>query len=345
MIVFSLLASLILLSIHMNQAAADEYNEFLMEMFFVRQPSARAEALGRGYVAIVGHPFSGFYNPASVGGIEGMSFYDSYGRASRLKEGARYMFWGGVFEVGKYGVVGLSRYDLEYVKTRESVPDVCLVTLSLCSALWKNVHLGFNVNRICDYYPDEEDAVAYWADLGFLKSFGLGSHRGLARRLTVGGSVSNISNSTFEVLGQIYDLPSTLRLGSSFEMWWSSDYFLTRFRTLGLLIHTEYQDLLNSGYHTALRFGGEISLFEIAKIRLGHYRENLDGETGTAHADRLKDTVSGLGIELPIDRISGRDVPILIRLDHVKMTPTGYTQASARWGRFSLWTFGINWNY
>ena len=86
-------------------------------------------------------------------------------------------------------------------------------------------------------------------------------------------------------------------------------------------------------------------MFEIAKLRLGYYRETLEPEGPDFEERRLNDTTVGYGLELPVDRVSRFDVPILIKLDFVKLPQQGYTQASKRWDKVSLVSLGINWKY
>jgi outer membrane receptor protein involved in Fe transport len=51
---------------------------FLQEIFFGRQPSARAEALGRSYAAVDGDLTTIFFNPAGTATLKGLEIDGSY---------------------------------------------------------------------------------------------------------------------------------------------------------------------------------------------------------------------------------------------------------------------------
>jgi len=124
------------------------------DLFFYRQPSARAEAMGKGGVAMVDDPSASFYNPASLGRLRGMSISGSYGSPLPWYEDAKYIFLGGDVRIGRYGTVGISSYRIDYggfaetCSSGEEMEDfeVALETLSLATDRLPGLDIGMNVN-------------------------------------------------------------------------------------------------------------------------------------------------------------------------------------------------------
>lgn len=82
---------------------------FLQELFFNRQPSARAESLGKGYSSIDGDLTSIFYNPSGTATLQGLEINASYASPYYLAEKAKYDFISVGYNINKYLSLGLSR--------------------------------------------------------------------------------------------------------------------------------------------------------------------------------------------------------------------------------------------
>lgn len=88
---------------------------FMNETYFSRQPSARAEALGKAYTAIDGDLASIFYNPAGTARLKGFELNTSFNDSpTRGLNNAGYNFISAGFHLNQYLTVGLSRNHFTY---------------------------------------------------------------------------------------------------------------------------------------------------------------------------------------------------------------------------------------
>src|SRR5687767_7109435 len=84
-----------------------QYSGFLKRNFFDRQPSARAEAMGKGAVSIDGDLTTAFYNPAGAATLIGLEInYASAAPFYSLKN-AKYEFLSFGIKFHKYLTLGV----------------------------------------------------------------------------------------------------------------------------------------------------------------------------------------------------------------------------------------------
>jgi hypothetical protein len=320
---------------------------FLGELFG-REPSARAEALGKGNVTATGSVLETYSNPAGLAGAAALSFCTSSSKAFYTLEDARYTYLGGSLRVGRIGVIGVSRYHLD---TRERMsqptggkdaytPEYYVYTLTFSAEPIRDLFAGTNINLL-RYNPSGEYSNVWWADLGLLKTIRLTRSDRMRQLLRVGGSIANFTYSEADVTDGTGDLPVTLRIGCSYSAAWWSRTYLTSLKTIELLVNLEYEDLLNSEYLDGYRLGGEVWLLEMIALRIGHYSEDIDDFGHAGNKGEEEETTYGLGIELPLDKLSDGDIPVVLSLDMVRLDQPSRTHGSAAYDKYSVYTFCI----
>ncbi len=90
-----------------------QYTGFLREAFIDRLPSARAEAMGRGYASIDGDLATIFFNPAGTATLDGLEVYSSFASPYYGLDSAKYDFISAGIRLNKWAVA-LSRNHLNY---------------------------------------------------------------------------------------------------------------------------------------------------------------------------------------------------------------------------------------
>jgi len=336
-----LIAAVPILLLGLSAGAQAKYRGFAEEMFFGRHTGAAGAATGRTGVTSSGEIIDTFYNPAGLADAKGVGFCLSWSNPYYLLEDAEYRFWGANVQIGNYGTVGLSKYKLDYGPVRwtsahgrdtlSGSSDVAILVATLAGEPVKDLLVGVNISTFQYNVATErgrsmDDGGAYWADAGVLKYFALGRTRASGHWLRLGGSLSNLTYSSADVLGTTEDLPVALRLGAAYEMGWWGLTWKQGLRTVETILQVEYQDILNYDHQTALRLGGEVRLVEILALRLGYYRETLDDYGDPANNDNLENTTYGFGIHLPLHKITDGKLPLKVGLDYANMKQPEYSR-------------------
>ena len=167
-------------------------------LFYVRQPSAKSEAMGKAYTTFEGDLGSVFFNPAGLAGIEKTEVYFSYTPPPNYGSLGYYIFGGAAYKLNQYIGIALSRFRFDYGKTPFVLTDKKVYeekyTITLFSEPLENLLIGGNVNYFV-WKPDHGSAsnpVSF--DLGFLKKIPLqlGSQN---QQLRIGGSIKNFTYS------------------------------------------------------------------------------------------------------------------------------------------------------
>lgn len=233
---FMWIAAVPVLCLALSTGAYAKYGGFADEMFFGRHTGAAGAATGRTGVTSSGDIIDTFYNPAGLADAKGVGFCFSWSDRYYLLEDAEYKFWGGNVEIGDYGTLGVSRYKLDYGPmmwpagpgggTKGNSNDAGILVITLAGEPLKDLLVGVNIsafqyNFATDRGRSQDEGGAYWADVGLLKYVSLGRTQASGHWLKLGGSLSNLTYSSVEVVGTTEDLPVALRLGTAYEMgWW-----------------------------------------------------------------------------------------------------------------------------
>jgi len=329
------------------------YNGVLGELFFYHHPSARAEAMGKGYVAIGGDPFASFYNPAGLASARGILVAGSYlPTPLYLLEKSSLSFIGGSFQIGDYGVVGLSRYHLSLGKVllwnrkrqqaEEFTPGVSMYALTMATDL-ESFFVGVNLKLIHRRYGIDDNTNAGLMDLGVLKSFSLQESGKIQQVAAVGASLFNFTYSSIGSSNNEDELPVIFRLGSSYRLSLFRGFVLENLETFDALCHIEYQKLLNSKYEKGIKMGGEFTFLKLLTVRYGYYRQKID-DLGHPEANKnlLSENTYGFGVQIPLRQLSGSEIPLDLKFDMVRLPQPSYVKTRTTEGKFSQYTLSIN---
>ena len=317
-----------------------KYRGFAGEVFFGRHPGAAGAATGRTGVTSSGDIVNTFYNPAGLADAKGVGFCLSWSDRYYLMDDAKYRYWGGSAQVGDYGTIGVSKYKLDYGPiggvagpggdAQANSNDAAVLVLTLAGEPLKDLLVGVNISTFqynfgTDRGRSQDDAGAYWADIGLLKYFTLGRTQASGHWLKLGGSLSNLTYSSIDTPETTEDLPVALRLGTAYEMGWWGLTWKRGLRTVETILQVEYQDILNYEHQTAARLGGEVRLVEIIALRLGYYRETVDDHGQDTNRDNIENTTYGFGVHLPLHKITEGKLPLKVGLDYANMKQPEYT--------------------
>jgi hypothetical protein len=321
------------------------YDGTLSDLLLTRHPSPRAEAMGRAYVVSNEMAFAGFSNPACLTSADGGSIYWSGSSRYYTLEDAAYTCLGGAFRLGSIGGFGLSRYHLDYGTEFEGRrQESSLTTVSYSRSIWRDLLGGLNVNRI-RMSLGMEDATSISSDIGLLHVAHLGRGPRHDHELRAGISLSNFTYSSVKHGEASNDLPVVLRVGLAYALTVPYRPAPGGLRALVLQLHAEYKSVLNSGFHKGFRIGGEVLVFEVLALRLGHYGETLDDYGSDTNKDRIGEVTYGFGVRLPIDRITSKDVPLDLAFDMVRLDQPSLVTTPKDWDKYSLYSVSACWRY
>ncbi|MFK7925174.1 MAG: hypothetical protein AB8H47_24670 [Bacteroidia bacterium] len=311
-----------------------QYRDGQEEYFGAAQlPSMRAEAMGKAQVAIGGDVMQNFINPASIGTINFRSLslsssgpfyiltesdYGYLGYAQRINEGK----WVGGVSVRAL-FIGPSTFDA-YIKNQQYELDKAKVintTLTVAREILPGLQLGLNANLYrLRLFTTAKSSYMPHLDLGLLYTKALGE----GQNLRLGLSVNNF------LFGRIaykapngdqdgFNMPAVLRLGASYSGETTLDLPQSGTGSLRYLLTVEMQDYLNSRYYSALRFGGEVEIWNILALRIGAFRRNVDDGGFTENFVKVRDFTYGFGLIVPLDKLSKREWPIRMHLDYTSL--------------------------
>ncbi|MFQ5602749.1 MAG: PorV/PorQ family protein [bacterium] len=340
-----------------------DYNGALEKIFFGRQPSAKAEAMGRSLVATSADAFSAFYNPASTSLKPGWLISASYAGPYYLADKADYTFIGATYHFGNLGVLGLQLFRFSFgeplfvtdindpnAQSEKMTPTTSLYSLNYSRETIKDFYVGINFNLVRDKLVDT--ANSYLIDVGLLKIFRFHQRHSSVKSVSLGASLFNVSNSKmvsdFGPDRKITEiLPRTLHVGAACQFFWGrSQLNSVELQTFGLLLHVAYQDLLNSKYLNGFQTGAELSFLQLLFVRLGYYRTDQDdfGFSDT-NKNHLSDFTYGFGIALPVSKLTKKNIPLNVQFDMTSLKQPSFIKNYDKWANFSVFNLSINWQF
>jgi hypothetical protein len=330
-------ASLSFLFLLVSITASAQYDYgFEQYFFFGRHPSARAEALGKAYAAIDGDLYSVFYNPAGISTIKKFEVNYSNAHPLYLAEKAKYYYANAGYKISDYFVFALSFNQFSWGDNISSVDahgniigyDAIYTnnyTVSIASQPFKDFHAGLNINYYDNHeFPGTQVSNPLYFDLGILKLFRLSQKETSANKLNFGASLGNLNAAelaiTYNGQKSVGELPSILRLGAAYFFTYNKHGNLDSLNTVDIIIQVGYDDPVNSKYLTAIRVGMEIKLFEIVSLRMGYYTESLhDYGFPDFNYSELNDFTYGLGLALPLVKVTPERLPLTIAVDYTTL--------------------------
>lgn len=359
----SLILFFLFLIIHLKIFGAD-YNGYNLEFFFGRQPSARSEAMGQALVASYDGGFTLFYNPAGIILNQKLTASFSYASPYYLLTNANYNFLGFTYNIGNWGTIGISRFhfsfgeniyaasvDDPFIFSRSITPTTTFITVSYAKEIFTNLAIGLNFNF---YSENLLDTKSYPVDIGLLKIIPIKREQENKQRLYFGVSIKNAFGSKINYSSQILmpgssfkfsfeeSLPIILRIGTSYELFLLKHHYLPNLYMFGVMFQIEYEDVLNDKYRTGIKFGSELSFFEIFYFRSGYYSFKV-GPGSVNGKKRLTDFTYGFGIRLPVDDFLKKRFPLAISFDLTSLKQPSYVREYNDWDNFSIYSLNLNW--
>lgn len=318
-----------------------QYEGYAERILLYQRPNARSEALGRGQVTLHESPYSILDNPAALSFSKGMNFEVSHMNPNYPQETEGYYNTYGIsFNSGKYGAFGFSYFTFSVGRPDEEkyFPDRNinrLFMLNYSNEILPDLSVGINLNYFFEKEYDLWDNLSpvalntYYFDLGLLKRFHLGSLDN--QNLYLGLSLVNAGYSRVKSRfnnSSIY-FPTIMHLGASYEFRTdkAGRYDL---RPLKLLLAGEYMDVFETRYFSQVRLGMEASLWEVLKLRIGHYSETLDTQITDGSVTGIHQLTYGAGLEIPLSRLANIAFPLTLSIDFTRLPLPDYDDYSYR---------------
>jgi len=330
-----------------------QYEGILFESFFGRQPSARAEALGRGYSSIDGDLATIFYNPAGTATMQGIEINTSIASPYYLLEEAEYSFTSIGYSVNKYLTIGVSRNRYSQNRAHIRYPVLILYSphlttiysLNISSQPIKNLFIGINANYITMKYNDKLSNTLYF-DVGIIKKFQFGKKESVNHSINIGVSVTNLNSAKIPdvTLNQAYDknLPIINRYGINYQFYLNKKWILESLTTFRLLVQGDYQLLLNSEDYIEYHTGAELMFLEILSLRIGYYIENKSlYDFYLPQYSETRSFTYGFDLNVPMYKLT--KIPLNISLDFTSLPQISYSKKNRKLDNFTNTTLRLNW--
>ncbi len=320
--------------ISFSQETSTKYRGYMQQLFQERQPSPRAEAMGRGIFANNENEFSSFYNPAQTSLGKGLDVNFSHSSNYLSDNGVNYNYIGASYNYKKIGSFGLSRYYMRAFPVTDETgvefgrQTYSLYTLNYSREITKDFYAGINFNLIHTFMPSRSTSNVkandiFPIDIGLYKKFTINTSASpyLTHSVQVAGSLYNITGAkaTFDNL-EIFPnsvLPVILRLGTSYNLEFRKSQ---ESKMLNVFVHFGYENVLNSytgaeGYFNNVKFGGEVTLWDILSLRAGYNTKS----TETIYSEMKSQFTYGAGVKIPLEKVFKNDTPISLYIDYVNM--------------------------
>ncbi len=326
-----------------------QVNEPLPIFFFGRLPSARAEALGKGYTAIEGDLACVHFNPAGMARIKQIELNVAQSPPSHylVKKGI-YSFYAGGWRINRYLQVGLSQFMFNYgrdpqISGQLITPYVQRNTLTLSSQPLRNLSVGVNINYLV-YQPGNGDRAnkPLFIDVGLLKQIPFPS---IHSSLNIGSSLTNINKGFIRVSSSLAtiknEIPMIWRSALSYQWAYGRCFLLDTLPVVKLLGLVEWQQLVNSSYRKAIRSGVEVQLYNMLSFRCGYYYETVyDFGFPAANNNVLESFTYGFGLQVPLHLFTR--LPVSIKMDYARLPQVPYSRIFTEYPKFTSYTVGLN---
>lgn len=330
---------------------------FLQESFFGRQPSARAESLGKGYSSIDGDLATVFYNPAGTATLQGIEINTSFASPYYILEKAKYNFISAGYNINKYLTIGISRNHFttgQEINSTDSVgnpiatgntPTNSLYSLNISSQPIRNLFIGANTNYLI-WEPIDESATSIYFDFGIIKKFEFGQKITTNHAINIGASITNLNFAKIKLDFNGYEfennLPVITRYGVNYQFYLNKKWVSGTLNTFRLLLQGDYQLLLNSDYHNGFHTGAELMFLEILSLRIGYYKESVyDYDFPSVNKNEISDITYGFGLQISLNKLT--KIPLNINFDYTSLPQTSYSKTQTSLENFSTYTLRINW--
>jgi hypothetical protein len=345
-------------------SSSQTYNDNVHEIFSGRQPSARAEALGRSAVSVEGDIYSCYFNPAGLASLSGPTVGGSYAEPYYGLKAAKYYYGAAAYRFPSVGSIGVSYFQFRYgnFELRDEVnrdnpmvsADAYIFGLSLATNVFDVIDIGLNLgyylNEISEIGAVHETgsakATALLVDVGVKKSILLPFNGASKQSITFGACVKNIGAAKVAFIdeAQAFSLPVQLSIGGTYDIAIGTSAWNSSLIPLKALATIEYQDFLNYRYRTGYHIGIEIKEMEILAVRIGYYSESLNTNGFPGNKSDLSSVTYGFGLSVPLAKLTNGSFPLNITLDYTYLRQPSYSNSPAwsQWGNFTSLSFKAN---
>lgn len=360
---------LIITTLFINTLLSQDYEGNYDFYFLDRTPNSQNEAMGRGGVALHGNASSAFFNPANIGTITDYKINYTYSSSYYLLEKSQINYFAAAFPILDIGTIALTYNLFDYGFAAQATenelssnsntstidPYLSNIALTYAYSFYENFYAAFTVNYFTEGFSKSYHSLNY--DFGLLMQIETDDYS----NFNLGLSVKNIFNQKIEelTLSTIHSgddrtpyyiglpdryLPVQMRFGLSFKSDELLEEILSETKSLGFLVHSEIQTVLNSDFYDAFRIGAEINLFEIISIRTGYFYETRnDYGHPEFNDDYIEDYTYGIGLHLDFNKYL--ELPFSMDFDYTNLKQ--YTsKRSEYYGLFenySVISLGFNW--
>lgn len=320
----------------------------LPEFFFGRMPSARAEAMAKSYAAIDGDLGSIHFNPAGIATCNQIEINTSFTPPGYYSTKGYYTFYGVSYKPNKYLQIALSRFQFNYGKTQvinaTKTPYSEKNTITIAAEPIKNILVGLNANYFVWQPGIDRTSSCLFLDVGVLKKIPIYSSRKQQQQINVGVSVSNVNFSkfyaTFNTIEQTYHLPVIARYGISYITHFGKKSGADSTSLFKITALSEYQMLLNSAYGSAVKFGGEIMIFNLLSLRSGWYSEKVyDYGLPYDNKSNISALTYGLGLHLPSYLLF--KLPMSLHFDFTTLPQVSSSKNDLKFNNFQTYSFRL----
>lgn len=308
---------------------------FNREYFFGRQPSAKAEALGRTAVADDGPAASMLWaNVAGLGFTTNASLYGSYATPYYLATDMRYAYGAATARINTRWSVGIGYHHMDFGATHEAWNE---------STSTYTVAAGFRIGRrlSAGLALDVMDVRRFEFDgkLAPMINPGLqyrSLHRVIGKRISMtkrfGISVANANvarlHGGFGYTGADLNakLPVTVRAGGAYVITLRADSGKTIAPVVATL-SAEYEGPINFDYDQSIKGGFEVLVYDLIALRCGYYTTNVyDYGYPQYNKNRVSDFTYGAGLKIAGRRICSALRRYTLTLDYCSLPQVSYSK-------------------
>lgn len=328
---------------------------------------ARAEALGRANMALPGDLRSLSVNPAGLTELNGIEGY--YRHAAPY-----YLFETSTFTHAAVGCRLTERLAFGFRYDQDSARSDLLVTGDplggpvedvrpagvFGAAVAYRVANGFSVGAaVANVHPNNKDLAEPHVDIS-VRQVWEGPRTGLVRStIRAAAGLENITSAEVDreetldrgfVFRERYDLPVIVRAGVSANWALHKGWVHDSLPSLALTVQAQFDDELNSRYHTAIRAGAELQVLGMLAVRFGLYSMNIDDQ-GWPQVQKgaLSEATYGFGLILPLATMFAARCPITASFDYCSLPQPAFRKDGLNpfydepWERFESWGVRLAW--
>jgi hypothetical protein len=352
----SLVFSLILISSVLVNAQV--YRGDYQVFFDYERPDARSEAMGKTQVTLYGSPSSSLYNPASSSFSDGLNVEYTHLDQQHIEyiNGAKYYTYGASFNSKKYGAVAFDLHYYDQSNPMWSDWELYNYTLNYSYMPINDLSIGININYFRDNYMGTLTTACYW-DLGLLRRISINTETS-SQDIFIGASFLNVGNNQAShtvdgfidqasglidqrvELTEELALPSVLKVGVSYD--YETKLQLSGFKIFKIMASAEYSDMLNSGLYSYDKLGAEFTVLEALKLRLGYYKEKINGNSDNGNKENLSEFTYGFGVNVPVQKIFNTKYPVSLQFDYASLKAPSYSDIHSTDKHYSVFNLILN---